>query len=260
MGWLNARTILYLVVILIHFDFNSSLTTIDPWTVYSSTEEEVVAVEIDLSKTLLEFELAFGMQIEYNTSDTSNDGLTFVNWLKRQYLKLEQQLWSEIEYHSKESTASTMNDAKSDLLEMLRISHLVFFNGNFRENAIDLNLFDAHDEILFDCITAINRSVQLSKETYLNRPEMLQNELNTISIVQDQLELQKTLDNIYKFISSNHVYMRSVSLFGCFCFFFVLCSMCDCNGILEFYSITTFFLLSYTICDKTGSCLHRLPY
>lgn len=222
MSWLNKRTFLYLVLISIHFDFNSSLTTIDPWTVYSSTEEEeVVDVEKDLSETLLEFELAFGMQIEYNTSDTSSDGLTFINWLKRQYLKLEQQLWSEIEYHSKKSTTSTMNDIKSDLLEMLRISHLVFFNGNFRENAIDLNLFDDHDEILFDCITAINRSVQLSKETFLNSPEMLRNELNTISIVQDQLELKKTLDNIYKFISSNHVYMRSVSLFGCF--FFVLC-------------------------------------
>lgn len=189
-------------------------TAFDPNT-YSSTEfccnsTELFDMEQDLSKSLHELELAFAIHFEEDAFDASETGLTFINWLKRQYLKLEQQLWTEIEYHSKENIANS--DTQNGLLDMIRISHLVFFNGNFRENAIELNLFDSYDEILFDCISTINRSVAISKETYLNHEELLQNELDTIVIVQDQFGLKKTLDDLYEFISSNYEYLKSVSV------------------------------------------------
>lgn len=97
---------------------------------------------------------------------------------------MEYLLWSEIDYHL------NRND-DNDLFEMIRISNAIFLNGNFGENSIDFNLFDGYDEILFDNIAAINRSVHVAKETYLNKQELLKNELNTILIVQDQFDLKK---------------------------------------------------------------------
>lgn len=72
----------------------------------------------------------------------------------------------------------------------------------FRKNAIELNLFYVYDEIVFECNSTINRSEGAAKQTHLNNQEMLKNELSTILIAQDQFDLRKSLDNIYKYITS----------------------------------------------------------
>lgn len=223
MSQLHVRAFIHLIVFSIYFDYNINSTTIRPIHTSSghidrcyTNSAETIDAEKDLSDTLHELELVFAGQSEHSMSDESPIGITFINWLERQYIKMERLLWSEIDYHSKD------NNSDVDLLEMIRICHAIFLNGNFRENSIDLNLFDAYDEILFDSIVSVNRSVRIARDTYLNNQETLKNELNTILIVQDQFELKKWLDNIYEYITSTDRFLRSVSRSICVCSFFVI--------------------------------------
>lgn len=213
MSQLHVREFIYLIVISIYIDYNVNSATIGPEIIDTSsghidrcyTNADTIDAEKDLSDTLHELELGFAGQNRHNTFDGPPIGITFISWLKWQYIKMEQFIWSEIDYHSKD------NGSAVDLLEMIRICHAIFLNGNFRENSIDLNLFDAYDEIVFDSISSVNRSVRIAQDTYLNNHEMLKNELNTILIVQDQFELKKLLDNIYEYITSTDRFLRSVS-------------------------------------------------
>lgn len=203
-------------VILTCFDYGVNSTTIASIeNMYSTTEyikissnsEEIVDAANDLYDILYDLELILdGKSI--NDTDVSPNGLTFINQLKQQYINIEQLLWSIIDNHLNEEIEEI------DLLELVRMSHAIFFSGNFRENVIDLNLFNAYDEILYESILTINQSLRTAQKTYLNDLEILddlKNELKIMLIVQDQLILKKTLDNIYEYISSNGDYMRSVS-------------------------------------------------
>lgn len=163
-------------------------------------------MESNLANTIYELELVFNGNAINNTSQ-----LTFVNWLKQQYIQMESQLWNEIDFHLRENDDDDHDGV--DLIEMIRISHSIFLSGNFRENSIDLNLFDAYDEILYDCIATINDSVRSAQKSYLNSHGSIENELKTMLVVQDHLELRKQLDDIYEFIASNVNYLNRVSFF-----------------------------------------------
>lgn len=133
---------------------------------------------------------------------------TYINWLQWQYIKMADLLWREIEYYL------ILNDhtiEKSDLLELIRISHAVLLNGNFRENSIDLNLFDPYDEILFDCILKVNSLIDIAKQTFLIDENLMENELSILSVVQDHFELKKILDDIHGLFTTNVKYFEEVS-------------------------------------------------
>lgn len=167
----------------------------------------------DFFNRLYNLKFTFDGKLTSDIWTQSANGVTFINQLRQQYIKLEQHVWTLI------GLQLNANNCRIDLFELVRVSNSWLLNGNFRENAIDLNLFDAHDEILFDCIRTVNRSVQRAQQTYLNDRKLLsdpENELDIMYIVQDHLDLRHTLDDIYKYISSNENYFRSVSrLYAC---------------------------------------------
>lgn len=118
------REFIYLIVISIYFDYNVNSATIGPEIIYTSNGHidrcytsysyaETIDGEQDLYNTLNELELVFAGQNEHNTLDGSAIGITFINWLERQYIKMERILWSEIDYHLKD------NSSDVDLLEMI---------------------------------------------------------------------------------------------------------------------------------------------
>lgn len=131
---------------------------------------------------------------------------TFIGWLRHKYFDLEDVLWSEIDYHSHK-------DEDVDLVQMVHFSHFIFFNGDFRENVVHLNRFNGYDKVYNNSVRTVNRFVDLAKSTYLNNPELIKDELRTLSIVQDQFELKKTLDIIFELITSNRKYFQSVSCY-----------------------------------------------
>lgn len=211
---------IYFIVISTHFDYCVNSTAIariensylsNKYTEACRHSDEPSDATNDLYCALYDLKLIFGEETVNDTSDVCSMGIPFINQLKQQYINIEQLLWSIIiqSNHSNE-----WHSNQSDLLELIRVCHGTFLNGNFRENAIDLNLFNAHDEILYESISTINQSLRTAQKTYLNDPAKLndpKNELNIMLIVQDQLILRKTLDNIFEYISSNEDYVRSVS-------------------------------------------------
>lgn len=218
----NVYGFICFVVISTCFDYGVNLTTIASIeNTYSSTEytelysnSESIEAANDLYDSLYNLELIFDEEAINDTLNVSPNGFTFINQLQQQYINIEQQLWSIISNHLNAEIEEI------DLLELVRMIHALFFNGNFHENVIDLNLFDAHDEILYESISTINQSLCTAQKTYLNDPDILDdpnNELKIMLIVQDHLMLKKTLDNIYEYISSNGDYIRSVSLFYSMC-------------------------------------------
>lgn len=221
------QALFYFVVISTFFDYSViSTTNASIEIMYSSTEyidlysnsEEIFDATNDLYDILYDLELVFNDEAINDTLNVSMIGYTFINQLKQQYINIEQLLWSIIDKHLNAEIEEI------DLLELIRMSHAIFFNGYFHENSIDLNLFDPYDEILYESILAINQSLCTAQKSYLNDPEKMadpKNELSIMLIVQDQLILKKTLDNIYEYILLNEDYMRSVSLFV---FFFAVFS------------------------------------
>lgn len=140
--------------------------------------------------------------------DSQNNAGTYINWLQSQYIKMADRLWMEIEYYL------ILNDhtiEKSDLLELIRDSYAILLNGHFRENSIDLNLFDPYDEILFDCILKVNSLINVAKQTFLIDENLMENELSILSVVQDHFELKKILDDIYGLFTTNVKYFEEVS-------------------------------------------------
>lgn len=190
------------------FDSNVSTKT-NLKLVYSiESSEETIEADSDLCNIIDDLKLVFDEKAINDRFNCTPNGFTFINQLQQQYIKTEKFIWSVIEVHLNSS------DHVVDLLELIRISHDTLFDGNFRENAIHLNLFDAYDEILYGNILVVNQSIQRSQKTYLNNPEILndrENELPIMLVVQDQLDLRKTLDDIYAYISSNKDYIQSVS-------------------------------------------------
>lgn len=164
----------------------------------------------ELYATVYELQLFLSEQnYKQNISMSSrNNASTYINWLQCQYIKMADLLWSEIEYHLNDGT---IDSEKFDLLEMIRVSHGIFLTGNFHENAIDLNLLNPYDQILFDCIFKINSTVDIAKQTYLTNEHLLQNELKVLLLVQDHFELKKILDDIYELFTTNVKYFEEVS-------------------------------------------------
>lgn len=197
----------------------NSTTTTYIENAYTSTEyidlnqsSEEIDTANKLYDNLYDLELVFDNEAINQTLNVSPFGFTLINQLKQQYINIEQLLWYVID------NRLNAEIEEINLLQMVHMSHAIFFNGNFRENGIDLNLFNPYDEILYESIMAINQSLCTAHKTYLNDPDTLDDELNIMLIVQDQLLLRKTLDNIYEYISSNGDYMRSVSfIFSCVC-------------------------------------------
>lgn len=175
-----------------------------------SSNDQQDVMESNLADIVYEFELVFNEQPINETINLSMNDMTYIGWLRHQYIKLESQLWSEIDFHL---NGNYVQNDEIDLIKMIRISHSIFLSGNFRENAINLNLFDSHDEILFDCIATINNSVQMAKKTYLKDLNAIETELKIMLVVQDHFELKRQLNDIYEFIASNEYYFKSVSVF-----------------------------------------------
>lgn len=187
--------IVLIVVSLISANEISNATTID--------------YKIELTATVLELHSVFNGNA---ISDLSLIGGPFINWLNQQYLKMETQLWMKINYHLYENIVDIdMNIIRIYLFGMIRISYFIFLNGNFRENAIDLNLFDSYDEIVFDFISIINDSVRIANLTYLNDIQTFDDELRILLIVQDNFLLKKHLDDLHAFITNDMNYFMNVS-------------------------------------------------
>lgn len=140
--------------------------------------------------------------------DDSRNGPTFIDQMRMDYLKLEQDLWNDIKFHVFENTTS--NDDFS-MLDQLRIHHLQFLSMNFYEFGIELNLFEREDEIIFDAINKINYSVVHARLKYLKDFNDLQNKLKIVSIAQDHLDLTPEMNYLFEFIASYGEYFQFVS-------------------------------------------------
>lgn len=140
--------------------------------------------------------------------DGSQNGPTFIDQMRIDYLKLERDLWNDIKFHVFENT--TTNDDFS-MLDQLRNHHLQFLSKNFYEFGIELNLFEREDEIIFDAINKINYSVVHARLKYLKDFNDLQNQLKIVLIAQDHLDLTPQMNYLFEFIASYGEYFQFVS-------------------------------------------------
>lgn len=135
-------------------------------------------------------------------------GPTFIDQLRIDYLKLERDLWNDIKFHLYENT--TRNDDNS-MIDQIRNHHLQFLSQNFHDYAIELNLFEREDEIIFDAINKINYSVDIARLKYLKDFTDLQDELKMILIAQDHLDLTPEMNYLFEFIATYGEYFQYVS-------------------------------------------------